>query len=104
MEGRLRRVKSHDELVALLEVGVRDLDFDTVEVSSNGCKPYVWNNDRDVHPDSPRKNGHRAFNDTKLSVKWVVPTHDDPSYQKYLELVWWRFLSAAEVRHRELNQ
>ena len=94
MEGRLRRVKSHDELVALLEVGVRDLDFDTVEVSSNGCKPYIWKNNRDPHPDSPKRNGARVFNYSELSVKWVVPTHDDPSYQKYLELVWWRFLAS----------
>ena len=104
MEERLRRVKSHDELVALLEVGVRDLDFDTVEVSSNDSKPCVWNNCRNVHSESPKKDGHRYLNNSGLSVKWVVPTHDDLSYQKYLELVWWRFLSAVEERHRELNR
>jgi UDP-GlcNAc:undecaprenyl-phosphate GlcNAc-1-phosphate transferase len=104
MEARLRRVKSHDELVLLMEVGVRDLDLLKVEVNLNGYQPHVWNNPRDIHPDSPKKTGLRNFKDSDLLVKWVVPTHDDPSYQKYLELVWWRFLSAVEEKNRLLER
>jgi hypothetical protein len=103
MKMRVERAKYLDELVVLLESGVRDLNFDRVEVSMNGFAPRVWSNFREAHPESPKKNGHRALRGSDVLVRWVVPTHDDPDYQKYLETVWWQLLSQVEERHRELN-
>jgi UDP-GlcNAc:undecaprenyl-phosphate/decaprenyl-phosphate GlcNAc-1-phosphate transferase len=102
-EIRIQRAKSTDELMGLLESGVRDLDFDRVEVNMNGSKPMVWNNTRAVHPESPKRIGFRTFKDSAMSAQWVIPTHDDHDYQKYLELVWHRFLNAVDEKQRELN-
>lgn len=103
-EMRIQRTKSINELIALLETGVRDLNFDMVEVSMNVLKHLVWNNERKIYPDSPRRNGQLAFRDSEIIVRWVIPTHDDHDYQKYLELTWLSFLSAVERKHWELNR
>jgi UDP-GlcNAc:undecaprenyl-phosphate GlcNAc-1-phosphate transferase len=103
MQMRIQRAKSLDELVLLLESGVRDLDLDMIEVNINGSKPYVWRNRIEIHHDSPKKNGSRAIKGSTVSIRWVIPTHDDPDYQKYLELVWYRFLNQVEEKNRELG-
>ncbi|MGC8605552.1 MAG: MraY family glycosyltransferase [Desulfomonilaceae bacterium] len=102
MELRVQRAKCADELVVLLESGVRDLDFDTVEVSINGSIPHLWNKTEKAHPYSPRINGRRSLKDCDVTIRWTLPTHDDRAYQKYLELVWHRFLNQVEDRNEML--
>jgi UDP-GlcNAc:undecaprenyl-phosphate GlcNAc-1-phosphate transferase len=99
MELRVERAKCVDELIFLLESGVRDLDFDAVEVNSNGSKRCVWNKNQKVHLDTPRLNECRVFKDCDVTIMWTVPTHDDRTYQKYLELVWHRFLNQLECKN-----
>jgi UDP-GlcNAc:undecaprenyl-phosphate/decaprenyl-phosphate GlcNAc-1-phosphate transferase len=104
MELRIRRAKCADEVVQLLEHGVRDLDFDSVEVRCNGSRPYSWNKPEKAHPCSARINGHKSFRDCDFIICWTVPTHDDRAYQKYLEIVWHRFLNQVEDRNAALTQ
>lgn len=102
MELRVQRAKCVDELIFLLECGVRDLDFDAVEVNSNGSKMCVWNKNQKVHLDTPRMKECRVFKDCDVTIMWTVPTHYDQSYQKYLELVWHRFLNQLECKNASL--
>lgn len=96
MEKRVERTKNVDELFFLLESAVRDLDFDMVEVTVDGSKPYVWKNRHEIHPELPKKTGSRTLRDSQVIVSWVIPTHYDENYQKYLELIWHRFLNHIE--------
>lgn len=104
MEVRIQRARCDKELFFLLESGVRDLDFDTVEVNLNGSSICVWNNDSKVHLDTPRTANNRIFKDCNVTITWIVPTHDDPTYQKYLELIWKRFLNQIENKNEDLNR
>jgi hypothetical protein len=84
--------------------GVRDLEFDSVDVRMNGSKPCVWEKTQKVHPESPRITGCRSLRNCEITINWIIPTHDDITYQKYLELVWHRFLNQVEEKNSELSR
>ena len=98
MGRRIRRAGSFDELVCLLESGVRDLGFNRVEVFQNGYSIRKWDNSQKVHTDAPQSNGEKRLDKTVLRVVWAVPTHTSKTYQKFLELSWYRFLNEFESR------
>ncbi len=104
MELRLQRARCHDEILILLECGVRDLEFDSVDVRMNGSSPCVWEKTQKVHPESPRITGCRSLRNCEITINWIIPTHDDRTYQKYLELVWHRFLNQVEEKNSELSR
>lgn len=104
MKKRIERANSVEELLLLLERAVLDLDFDKVEVTMDGRKPCVWNNRRQIHPEFTKKNGARSLKNSEVMVSWVMPTHHDENYQKYLELVWYRFLNQVEDRNSFLGR
>jgi UDP-GlcNAc:undecaprenyl-phosphate GlcNAc-1-phosphate transferase len=97
MRSRMARAESFGEYVSLLESGVRDLGFDTVEVERDGRMMDRWENPRVVHPENPRIHSEETFQEFQVSVKWTRPLHFDPSYDEYLMLTWYRFL----VKFRE---
>ncbi len=102
MKMRVRKAKSLEELLRLMEAGVRDLDFDSVEVSIQGNWTMSWINPTLKHPDSCRNMHNRSFRGSTITVSWVTPQHDSSNYQAYLELVWFWFLNQAENRARQL--
>lgn len=102
MKMRVRKAKSLEELLRLMEAGVRDLDFDSVEVTTPGSWTMSWINPTLKHPDSCRNTYNRSFRGSTITVTWVTPQHDSANYQAYLELVWYWFLNQAENRARQL--
>lgn len=104
MKHRIRKAKSLDELLGLLETGVRDLDFDGVSVELDGATIERWANPRPAHPANQRVHCERAFNGGRLVARWVRPAHDDEAYNEYLRLTWHRFMEALDtelVKHVE---
>ncbi|MDD3472865.1 MAG: MraY family glycosyltransferase [Syntrophaceae bacterium] len=100
MTMRVRKARSLEELLGLMEAGVRDLDFDSVEVTVPGKWSMSWINPDCKHENSCRNNHSRIFRGSTITVKWTTPTHDSRNYQKYLELVWHWFLNQTENRAR----
>jgi len=98
MSKRIKRAGSRVELLELLETGVRDLDFDVVEVLRGDERLFSWRNPRPVHLDSPREQRSRRLGKTDLELVWTVPLHCSVSYQKYLKLTWDVFLQELEGR------
>lgn len=98
MNKRLKRASSRVELLELLETGVRDLDFDMVEVLRGEERLYCWRNPRPVHVGSPREDRRRRLGKSGLELAWSVPLHASVSYQKYLKLTWDVFLQEFESR------
>ena len=94
MKNRLSRAKSMQELVELLQTGVRDLGFDYVEVAHNGQSIEKWTNSRPPHPENPRIRSEETFQEHMLSIKWARAVHHDETYNEYLMLTWHRFLTA----------
>jgi hypothetical protein len=81
---------------------VRDLDFDSVEVLDDGETLKRWINPHPVHPDRPRIYCEDSVEGSRLTVKWVWPSHNDETYNEYILLTWHRFLVAfkAEIARR----
>lgn len=102
MTMRVRKARTLEELLSLMESGVRDLDFDSVEVNVQGKWSMSWINPTCKHPESCRNHCNRMFRGSTITVNWVVPNHDSANYQRYLELVWHWFLSQSENRARQL--
>ncbi len=102
MKMRVRKASSLEELLRLMEAGVRDLDFDSVEVNIQGNWTMSWINPTLKHPDSCRNMYNRSFSGSTITVSWVTPQHDSSNYQAYLELVWYWFLNQAENKARQL--
>lgn len=102
MKQRIPRSKSFQELLSLLESGVRDLDFDSVEVIDDGETLTRWINPHPVHPDRARIYCEDRVEGSRLTVRWVRPAHNDETYNEYIVLTWHRFLVAfkAEIAHR----
>jgi len=94
MRNRLSRAKSLQELVELLQTGVRDLGFDYVEVTHDGRPLEKWTNSQPPHPENPRIHSEETFQEYVLSIKWARPVHYDETYNEYLMLTWHRFLTA----------
>lgn len=94
MKHRIRKAKALDELLGLLETGVRDLDFDSVSVEFDGATIERWTNPRQVHPENRRVQSECSFKEGRLVVKWQRPAHYDEAYNEYLRLTWHRFLEA----------
>jgi len=94
MKNRLSRARSLQELIELLQTGVRDLGFDYVEVSHDGQQIEKWTNSRPPHPENPRIHSEETFQEYVLSIKWGRPMHHDETYNEYLMLTWHRFLTA----------
>jgi len=92
MSGRIFRSDSFDALISLLESGVKDLEFDSVEVISHGRTLGYWSIPEKIHPEAPRCHEALSFNEIGLTIKWVVPTHDSQSYQKFLGVTWYAFV------------
>ena len=82
------------ELIDLLQTGVRDLGFDYVEVAHEGRRIEKWTNSRPPHPENPRIHSEETFQEYMMSIKWARPVHHDEIYNEYLMLTWHRFLTA----------
>jgi hypothetical protein len=97
MKMRAGRAKSAEDLLDLLEAGVRDLDFDRVEIIHKGMAVRQWVNPQPSHPQSPRLSSEESFNGWDLQIKWSQPLHGDDGYNEYLLLTWHRFLTAIKA-------
>ena len=95
---RLKVAKSWSEMVSLLESGVRDLGFDSVEVRRNNEVIAQWTNPDPVHPGSPRIRSEQRLDECNLTIKWTRPVHIDEIYNEYLMLTWHRLLVAFKAR------
>jgi UDP-GlcNAc:undecaprenyl-phosphate GlcNAc-1-phosphate transferase len=104
MGRRIRRAKSFLELVSLLERGVKDLNFDLVEVYQHGRLLDCWTNPWRSHPDKRPIVDEKYMEQFDLHIKWVIPSHDSSSYQKSLEVTWFRFLNHIERRMGQLHK
>lgn len=94
VKNRLARAKSLHELIDILQIGVRDLGFDYIEVAREGKVLQKWVNGRPAHPESSRIVSEETFSEGALSVSWARPVHDDETYNEYLMLTWHRFMQA----------
>jgi UDP-GlcNAc:undecaprenyl-phosphate GlcNAc-1-phosphate transferase len=94
---RAGRAKSVVDLLALLESGVRDLDFDNVEIVYQEQPLRKWINPQPAHPQSPRLVSEESFNGWHLKIKWAQPLHKDENYNEYLLLTWRRFLNTIKA-------
>ncbi len=95
MSRRISRAESFDELISLLESGVRDLAAtlwrsSTVTASSRNGRILA----RPIEG-APRSEGEKNFSGMRFHVRWVFPTHESESYQKYLMLTWYRVVERA---------
>jgi hypothetical protein len=100
---RIGRAASPSELVSLLESGVRDLDFDSVEVHGRDHCISSWSKTAKAHPDGMRNTHERVLDDIGLKVRYVIPVHDSPTYQKCLETTWFRILTQWAHRYEGLT-
>jgi UDP-GlcNAc:undecaprenyl-phosphate GlcNAc-1-phosphate transferase len=98
MSRRVQRAGCLDEVISLLESGVRDLGFNRVEVFQNGYSIKKWDNFQKVHTDAPQSKEEKHLDKWGVTVVWIVPTHTSKTYQKFLELSWYRFLNEFESR------
>ncbi len=98
MKLRAGRAKSVADLLALLESGVRDLDFDRVEVVYKGQVIRHWANPRPVHADSPRFQYEESLVPWELRIRWSRPLHGDEDYNEYLQLTWHRVVAAIKSK------
>jgi UDP-GlcNAc:undecaprenyl-phosphate GlcNAc-1-phosphate transferase len=94
MRHKIEKCRCADELLGLLESGVRDLAFDRVEVIYLGRRVQQWTNPSRVHPGNRRETEDLCFDECNLRVRWERPLHEDDAYNEYLRLTWRRFLNA----------
>ncbi|MGB6067592.1 MAG: MraY family glycosyltransferase [Desulfomonilaceae bacterium] len=99
MGRRIARSESTEDLMSLLESGVRDLKFDLVEVNSHDRIVRQWSAEFKVHPDSDRTTEIKRFQHNGVAVRWTMPTHDSHTYQDCLSETWYHFLNEIEARH-----
>jgi len=92
MKFRVTRARSLEELLALLDCGVRDLGFDRVALEYQGKILRQWTKQEPEHAGTPRLSSEVILGDWGLKVTWVQPRHDDAAYNDYLILTWHRFL------------
>jgi hypothetical protein len=97
MKQRIRRAGSIQELLSLLESGVKDLGFDSIEILYDGKTLQRWFNSQPLHPETARVHCENRFEESRFTVKWVLPTHDDETYNEYLMLTWYSFLVAFKA-------
>ncbi|MEI7448114.1 MAG: MraY family glycosyltransferase [Desulfomonile sp.] len=102
MSARICRADSFDALISLLESGVRDLGYDSVEVLSQGQTIGVWSNPGKVHPEAPRSYEEINIPEVGLTIKWVIPTHESESYQKFLAVTWYGFVKEIGCKAKSL--
>lgn len=98
MIARLARATTVPECIALLESGVRDLQFDAVILSNGNTPVERWDNPRPVHIGSPRTILTESICNSDLLIKAVVPRHERKSYNDSLEASWGQFLTAFGMR------
>jgi UDP-GlcNAc:undecaprenyl-phosphate/decaprenyl-phosphate GlcNAc-1-phosphate transferase len=103
MTKRINRAESIEELMSLLESGVRDLGFDSVELILHDRPTGQWVADRKAHPDSNRTTKVRRFQNDGVAIRWTVPQHDSDRYQDCLTETWHHFLSEMEAKHLVLS-
>lgn len=101
MMAKINTVKSFDGLIKLLESGVNDLGYDSVEVIYCGNTICFWVNPSKSHPEATRFQEEISFDEIDLTVKWVVPKHESKSYQKFLEVTWYQVL--RDLRERAIS-
>jgi UDP-GlcNAc:undecaprenyl-phosphate/decaprenyl-phosphate GlcNAc-1-phosphate transferase len=104
MQQRINRVQNFYELLNLLDRGVKDLGFNSVEIYHNERLIEQWTNQWRIHLDKQSFCCERTFQDFNITVRWTVPTHDSNTYQKFLEITWFRFLSQIEERMKSLPE
>jgi len=98
MSKRARRAESLDELLDLLESGVRDLGLDYVSVITKERLLRSWFTLHKAHPDSPREIEVKDLKRLDITIEWAIPTHDSESYQRYLKVAWSQFLKEVEIK------
>jgi hypothetical protein len=103
-KSRAHRARSTEELLALLESGVRDLDFDSVEVFNDGTLVSKWVNPSPIHPDHPRITGEIPLGLNGYLARWSIPVHDSKDYQDTLTFSWYEFVTRVDSRLRHLEE
>ena len=103
MSKRIDRSESTEDLISLLECGVRDLKLDLVEVASHDRIVDRWVAECKVHAGSNRKTELRRFRHNGVEIRWTVPQHDSDTYQDCLTETWHHFLNEIEARHFVLS-
>lgn len=103
MTKRINRSESIEDLMSLLESGVRDLGFDSVELIRHDRPVGRWVAERKAHPDSNRTTAVRRFQNDGVAIRWTVPRHDSDTYQRCLTETWHHVLSEIEARHLVLS-
>jgi len=98
MMAKINTVRSFDGLIKLLESGVNDLGYDSVEVIHGGNTICFWFNPSRTHPEAPRFLEEISFDEIDLTVKWVVPKHESKSYHKFLAITWYQVLRDLSER------
>lgn len=102
MTARIARAKSVSECLALLESGVRDLQFDSVILYHGNTPVRRWYNPTPVHLGSPRTILAESISGSSLLVKAVVPEHERKSYNDTLVASWNKLLNAFSRRLRAI--
>ncbi|WP_052316045.1 glycosyltransferase [Desulfomonile tiedjei] len=98
MSRRIHRARSFEELISLLESGVRDLGCDFVEVYYGQNTVRKWMVQQKLHEGAPRTEAERTFHGVRFHVRWAFPIHESETYHKYLLLTWYRVLNELEER------
>jgi len=103
MIAKINTISRFDDLIKLLESGVNDLGYDSVEVICEGNTVCFWFNPSKSHPEAPRFHEEMTFDETALTVKWVVPRHESMSYQKFLAVTWFQVVRDVGKRAESLR-
>jgi UDP-GlcNAc:undecaprenyl-phosphate/decaprenyl-phosphate GlcNAc-1-phosphate transferase len=99
ISARALRASTTEELIELLQTGVRDLHFDSVEVFRYGRAFARWVRPAKLHADAPRSILKREFAELGLSIRATIPKHDSDAYQQYLESSWLETLDAFALAY-----
>ena len=103
-KNRIRRARSPEDLLALLESGVRHLDFDSVEVRNDGITVSRWVHPSPVHSDHPRRMRQMQLGLNGYVAKWTIPVHDSMDYQDALTFSWQEFMTEVDSRLRHFQE
>jgi UDP-GlcNAc:undecaprenyl-phosphate/decaprenyl-phosphate GlcNAc-1-phosphate transferase len=103
MTKRIQRSKSIEDLISLVESGVRDLRFDSVELIRHERVMGQWTSECKEHPNSNRIIQIRRFQNDGVAIRWTMPTHDSATYQDCLNETWHHLLEDIEARYPVLS-
>ncbi len=103
MTRRINRAESVQDLMSLLESGVRDLKFDAVELIRRDRILVRWVAEWKAHPDSNRSTEISRFQNDEVAIRWTTPHHNSHEYQCCLSETWHHVLNDIEARYLVLR-